>query len=138
VGGKLWAVDPVCYRSFFAASTSGLGQKMSADSVIVFYGAQVSLNEGDAEACEGRTHPLMKAARDSRLDSYWADFIPDDEHSHELLVGRRFGVFGIEDSFEAHIEKGTITRTMDEVDSFLAQAGVASPGKLIVRFRQDL
>jgi hypothetical protein len=43
---------------------------MSADSVIVFYGAQVALSEDEAEACEGRTHPLMKAARESRLDSY--------------------------------------------------------------------
>lgn len=111
---------------------------MSADCVVVFYGAQISLSEEDAEACEGRMHPLMKAARDSRLDTYWADFIPGDEQGHELLIGRRFGVFGIEDSYEAHIEKGTITRTMDEVDSFLAQAGVASPAKLIVRFLQDL
>ena len=111
---------------------------MSADSVIVFYGAQVALSEDEAEACEGRTLPLMKAARESRLDSYWADFIPDDDHSYGLLVGRRFGAFGIEDCFEAHIEKGTITRTMEEVDSFLTRVGIASPGKLIVRFRQDL
>ena len=111
---------------------------MSADSVVVFYGAQVPLTEEEAEACESRTHPLMKAARESRLDSYWADFIPDDDHGYELVVGRRFGAFGIEDSLEAHIEKATIMRTMEEVDAFLARVGILSPGKLIVRFRQDL
>lgn len=111
---------------------------MSADSVIVFYGAQVSLSEEEADACESCTHPLMKAARESHLDSYWADFIPDDQHGYELLVGRRFGAFGIEDSLEAHIEKGTVTLTMEEVDVFLARVGIPSPGKLIVRFRQDL
>ena len=41
---------------------------MSADSVIVFYGAQVALSEDEAEACEGRTHPLMKAARSGTVE----------------------------------------------------------------------
>jgi hypothetical protein len=111
---------------------------MSADSVIVFYGAQVALSEEEVSACESRSHPLMKAARDSRLDAYWTDFIPHDTHSHELLVGRQFGIFGPEDSFEAHIERGKITLTMDSVDAFLAHVGLTTPGKLIVRFRQDL
>ena len=80
----------------------------------------------------------MKAARDSHLDSYWADFIPHDQHGYELLVGRRFGEFGLEDSLEAHIEKGTVTLTMEQVDAFLTRVGISGPGKLIVRFRQDL
>ena len=111
---------------------------MSADSVIVFYGAQVALSDEEVSACESRSHPLMKAARESHLDTYWADFIPNDSHGHELLVGRRFGDFGLEGSLEAHVEKGTIMRTMEEVDAFLARVGVSSLGKLIVRFRQDL
>lgn len=111
---------------------------MSADSVIVFYGAHISLSDDDMTACEERTHPMIRAARDAKLDFYWSDFIPHDERGYELLVGRRFGSFGPEDSVEAHIERGTLTLTMDAVDSFLARVGLASPGKLIVRYEQDL
>jgi hypothetical protein len=55
-----------------------------------------------------------------------------------LLVGRCFGRFGLEESIEAHIERGTIGLTMDAVDAFLERVGVESPGKLIIRLRQDL
>ena len=111
---------------------------MSADSVLVFYGAQIALSDEDVAACEERAHPLMRAAREARLDAYWADFIPNDDHGYELLVGRRFGAFGLEDSVKAHVEKGDVTRTMYEVDAFLARSGLPTPGKLIMRFRQDL
>src|SRR5690349_10108235 len=111
---------------------------MSADSVVVFYGAQIPLSQDEITTCEERTHPMIRAARDAKLDTYWTDFIPHDEHGYELLVGRRFGSFGLEDSVEAHIERGTVTLTMDAVDGFLARVGLASPGKLIVRYVQDL
>ena len=111
---------------------------MSADCVVVFYGAQVPLSEEEVEVCETRQHPLIKAAREARLDHYWADFIPHDEYGYELLIGRRFGSFGPEDSYEAHVERGTIALMMDEVDGFLKRIGILGPGKLIVRFRQDM
>jgi len=111
---------------------------MSADTVVVFYGAQVALKEEEVSACEARSHPLMKAAREAKLDSYWADFVPHDDHGFELIVGRRFGAFGLEDSLEAHIERGTVTLAMESVDGFLARVGLPCPGKLIVRFHQDL
>ena len=110
---------------------------MSADATVVFYGTQVPIPESEVEACEMRSHPLMKAAKAAGLDTYWADFIPNDSVQNELLVGRRWGVFGPEDSLEAHIERGTIDLTMSKVDAFLADAGLPSPGKLIVRFQQD-
>jgi hypothetical protein len=111
---------------------------MSADSVVVFYGAQVSLSDDEIAACEERTHPMIRAAREAKLDFHWADYIPNDDHGPELLVGRRFGSFGPEDSYEAHVERGTMVLTMDAVDSFLARVGLAAPGKLIVRYHQDL
>ena len=80
---------------------------MSADYVVVFYVAQVALSAFEVRACESGSHPLMNLARHSRLDTYWADFTSDDGHGFQLLVGRRFGTFGLEDSVEAHIEKGT-------------------------------
>jgi len=110
---------------------------MSADSTVIFYGAQVAVSAEDVEACETRQHPLMKAAKAAGLDTYWADFIPDDTAQHELLIGRRWGIFGPEDSLEAHIERGTLNLTMENVDAFLAAIGLVSPGKLIVRFHQD-
>jgi hypothetical protein len=110
---------------------------MSADATVVFYGAQITIPESEVENCELRTHPLMKAAKAVGLDTYWADFIPDDGAQTEMLVGRRWGVFGIEDSLEAHIERGTVNLTMDKVDAFLAAAGLPSPGKMIVRFLQN-
>jgi hypothetical protein len=111
---------------------------MSADSIVVFYGAQLPLSDTEINACETRQHPMIKAARESRLDHYWADFIPNDEHGPELLVGRCFGKFGLEDSLEAHFERGTIALTIDAVDAFLARVGIQAPGQLIIRFRQDL
>jgi hypothetical protein len=112
--------------------------RMSADSVVVFYGAQVPLADSEIAAAEARTHPLIRAARDAKLDFHWADFIPHDDHGPELLVGRRFGSFGPEDSYEAHVERGTVALTMDAVDAFLSGVGLVTPGKLIVRYRQDL
>jgi hypothetical protein len=85
---------------------------MSADSIVVFYGAQLPLSDTEINACETRQHPMIKAARESRLDHYWADFIPNDEHGPELLVGRCFGKFGLEDSLEAHFERGTIDHSL--------------------------
>lgn len=110
---------------------------MSADATVVFYGIQVPIPDSEVEACELRTHLLMKAAKAAGLDTYWADFMPDDTAQHEMLVGRRWGVFGLEDSREAHIERGTVNLTMDKVDSFLASVGLSSPGKMIVRFYRD-
>lgn len=110
---------------------------MSADATVVFYGVQVEISVADTEACENRQHPLMKAAKAAGLDTYWADFIPNDAAQYEMLVGRRWGIFGPEDSIEAHIEKGTVNLTMETVDAFLVKAGLPSPGKLIVRFHQD-
>jgi hypothetical protein len=101
---------------------------MSADSVVVFYGAEISLSVEDVRACELRSHPLMKSAREVGLDTYWVDFLPHDADGHQLLVGRRFGEFGVEDSVAAHIEKGTVTLTMEKVDAFLARAGISGPG----------
>lgn len=110
---------------------------MSADATVVFYGIQVPIPNSEVEACELRTHPLMKAAKAAGLDTYWADFIPDDTVQHEMLVGRRWGIFGLEDSLEAHIERGTVNLTMEKVDAFLAGIGLSSPGKMIVRFHQN-
>ena len=81
---------------------------------------------------------MIRAAREAKLDFHWADFIPHDGYGPELLVGRRFGSFGPEDDYEAHIERGTIALTMDTIDAFLSRVGLATPGKLIVRYRQDL
>ena len=111
---------------------------MSADSVIVFYGAQLPLSEADVTACEMRQHPIIKAARDAKLDHYWADFIPQDRQGPELLVGRRFGCFGLEDSYEAHVERGTIALAMDDVDAFLRHVGISGIGRLIVRYHQNI
>jgi hypothetical protein len=110
---------------------------MSVDYVVVFYGAQVALSSFDVRACESGSLPLLKFARDARFDTHWAKFSSDDGHGYQLLVGRRFGTFGPEDSLEAHIEKGRLARTMTEVDAFLARAGLPAPGELIVRFHQD-
>jgi hypothetical protein len=111
---------------------------MSADSVVVFYGAQVSLADSEIAAAEARTHPLIRAAREAKLDFHWADFIPHDDHGPELLIGRRFGSFGSEDDYETQVERGTLALTMDAVDVFLSRVGLVTPGKLIVRYRQDL
>ena len=110
---------------------------MSADYVVVFYGAQIALSAYDVRACESQSHPLMKSARNANLDAHWADFISANGHAYQLLIGRRFGSFGFEDSLETHIEKGTITQTMAEVDAFLVRVGLSSPGKLIVRYHQE-
>ncbi len=48
----------------------------------------------DVDACENRQHPFMKAAKAAGLDTYWADFIPNDAAQYEMLVGRRWGIFG--------------------------------------------
>jgi hypothetical protein len=109
---------------------------MSADYVIVFYGAQVPLSAYDVRACESQSHPLMKSAGDAGIDTHWADFVSEERRGFELLVGRRFGSFGPEDSFEAQVERGIITRAIQEVDAYLARVGLPAPGKLIVRFHQ--
>ena len=64
---------------------------MSADAIVVFYGAQVAVAASDVELCESKQHPLMKAAQAAGLDTYWADFIPNDSVPYEMLVGRRWG-----------------------------------------------
>ena len=110
---------------------------MSADYVVVFYGAQVALSAFEVRACESGSHPLMNLARHSRLDTYWADFTSDDGHSFQLLIGRRFGTFGLDDTLEAQIEKGPVIRAMADVDAFLARVGLPAPGRLIVRLHQD-
>ncbi len=110
---------------------------MSADAVVVFYGAQVAIPANEVELCENKRHPLMLAARAAGLDTYWADFIPDDSTSYEMLVGRRWGVFGVEDSSQVHIERNGVVLAMNKVDAFLVNLGFPMPGHLIVRHLKD-
>lgn len=111
---------------------------MSADAFVVFYGTALPLAESEVTSCEERTHPLIKAAREARLNTYWADFIPNDDQGPELLIGKKIGVFGLEGEISADVGRDNIEAVMNAVDTFLNTHGLATSGKLIIRFCQDI
>lgn len=105
---------------------------MSADRVIVFYGIRLQV-PGDDEcaisALESRTDPHLVAARAAKLDTWWGR-LTDGEDYH-LLIGRKIGVFGVDDAAEKQMPLAELSKLADKTDAMLSSVGFAEQGSLL-------
>ncbi|KLU03468.1 hypothetical protein RISK_004472 [Rhodopirellula islandica] len=98
---------------------------MGADAFLVFYGVRETVADDDAaiEALEEGDHPLLSLPRTCGLDSWWGRLTDGSEY--HILLGKRVGVFGVENQHDASIDPAGLSVIASEVDALLTKHGIS-------------
>ncbi len=99
---------------------------MGADAVIVFYGIREIVPPDDEELLESLdsgTHPLLIAARSVGFDSWWGHFT--DGSDYHVLIGKRLGVFGVENDCAASLNSDVLLNMIQDVRAALESTDIA-------------
>lgn len=88
---------------------------MSAESTLVFWGIRYEVPHNEIALLDQNTHPLIKQARQNRLDFFGGNFAEPDER-YFLFIGKKLGMVGGEYSAE-------ILMREEELKELVAQAG---------------
>jgi len=107
---------------------------MSADSFIVFYGLRY---ESSIENAEDESHPLIKAAKNYKLNYYSSNFGGLDER-YLIFVGTRLGILGLESNIEVILSSRQLSAVMETTKDKLTSAGFSEEPALYLQWQQDI
>ena len=86
------------------------------------------IQNGTTDALEEGAHPLLEAARPAGLTAWWGRLT--DGSDYHILVGKRIGVFGVENDHESSVDSSALQQIIDDVDSRLASNKIAGTPKI--------
>jgi hypothetical protein len=109
---------------------------MSADRVTLFYGVRLIVAEEEIPILEDRSHPIIRNARQNKLDHWWGtdNWVPAKTF---MLVGKQLGALGFEAEPYVTIEDEQMEDIMSETKQKLRQGGFKDRPALHAQFEGD-
>jgi len=108
---------------------------MGADSVVVFYGLRIILDQDDIEAAEAGDHPYVVAAQRVGLQTYWDR--ESETKPYFLMIGHRLAWLGPEHHTQMALDRSKVTELMEDVQRKLSLMGARDTPQLHLQYKFD-
>lgn len=104
---------------------------MGADAFVVFYGVRETVPADDhsqLDQLESGSHPVLRSANAANLQTWWGRLTEGSDY--HILIGRKVGVFGVENDHDSSLEIGAIKEVAEQVASRIKASGISGSPSL--------
>jgi len=101
---------------------------MGADAFVVFYGIRYEIHdEHEIDAVSENSDPRITAAKQGKLDFYMGRLT--DGEPHFLFVGRRLGVFGVQNEMLKVYSAEDLARIAKHTEASIRSVGLSESAR---------